>query len=61
MWNNLRVRLGQRSLIRLHTLHLKWMQYEMDSTRIIAEHLKTMSAIAREFKGARREISEEEH
>ena len=60
MWERLKVRFGQTSTTRLRTLHLKWMQYEMDSTRTRAEHLRTMSAMVRDLKAAGREISEEE-
>jgi len=60
MWDKLKVRFSQTSAMRLRTLHLKWMQYEIDSTHTIAEHLRTMSAMVRDFKAVGREISEEE-
>jgi len=60
MWDKLKVRFSQTSATRLCTLHLKWMQYEMDSTRTIAEHLQTMSAMVHDLKAAEREISKEE-
>jgi len=41
-------------------LHLKWIQHEMDSTRTIAKHLRTMSAMVCDLKAAGREISKDE-
>jgi len=56
----LRLGSAKTSTTKLHTLHLKWMQYEMDSTHTIAEHLRTMSAVVRDLKAAGLEISKEE-
>ena len=41
----LKIRFEQTSATRLSTLQLKWMQYTIDSSRSISEHLRTMSAI----------------
>jgi len=50
MWDKLRIRFGQTFVTRLRTMHLKWMQYEMDCTHTIAEHLRTISAMVRGLK-----------
>lgn len=56
-----KLRICFRNLVtRLHTLHLKWMQYQIDSTHTIAEHLRSISAIIHALKVAGLEISEEE-
>jgi len=31
MWDRLMIRFGQTLATRLHTLHLKWMQFELDA------------------------------
>jgi len=41
-------------------LHLKWMQYEMESTRTMVEHLWTIGAMVWDIKAAKWKISEEE-
>ena len=56
MWDQLRVRFGQTLVTTFRTLHLKWMQYEMDSTYTIVEHLRTMSAMVHDLKAAGQEI-----
>ena len=56
MWDNLRVRFSQTSDTRFRPLHLKWMWYETDSTRITAKHLRTMSAMVRDLNAAKQEI-----
>jgi len=57
MWDKRKARFGQISTTRIHALQLKWMQYEMESTCSIAEHVQTMSAMVRDLKAAGREIS----
>ena len=61
LYYELKIRFGQTSAMRLRTLHLKWLQYEMDSTSTIVEHLRTMSAMVCDLKAARREILEDKH
>jgi len=60
MWTQLNVRFGQTSGTRLRTLQLKWMQYTIDFSRSIFEHLRAMSAMVRDLKAAGQEVSEEE-
>jgi len=60
MWAQLKVRFGQTSATRLCTLQLKWMQYTINSSRSISEHLRIMSAMVRDLRAAGEEISEEE-
>ena len=60
MWDQLKIRFGQTSETRLHTLQLKWMNYKMDSSRTVVEHLRIMSGIVRDLKAAGKDISEGE-
>ena len=60
MWDQLKIRFGQTSETRLRTLQLKWIQYQMDSSRTMTEHLRIMSGIIRDLKAAGKEISEGE-
>ena len=60
MWDQLKVRFGQTSETRLRTLQLKWMNYKMDSSRTVVEHLRIMSGIVRDLKAAGKDISEGE-
>ena len=57
--DKLRIGVDQTSTTRLGTFHLKWILYEMDSTRTIVEHLQNMSVIVHDLKVVGREISEE--
>lgn len=50
MWTQLKVRFRQTSATRLCTLQVKWMQYTIDSSRSISEHLRTMSTMVRDLK-----------
>ena len=58
MWMQLKIRFEQTSATRLHTLQLKWMQYTIDSSRSISEHLRNISAMVRDLKAAGQEVSE---
>ena len=60
MWNQLKIHFGQTSETRLCTLQVKWMQYQMDSSHTMAEHLQIMSGIIRDLKAAGKEIFEGE-
>ena len=60
MWDQLKVRFGQTSETRLRTLQLKWIQYQMDSSHTMTEHLRIMSGIIRDLKAAGKEISKGE-
>jgi len=60
MWDQLKICFGQTSKTRLHTFQLKWIQYQMDSSRTMTEHLRIMSGIIRDLKAAGKEISEGE-
>ena len=60
MWDQLKIHFGQTSERRHCTLQLKWMQYEMDSSRTMAEHLQVMNGIIHGFKAAGKEISKGE-
>ena len=59
MWANLKIRFDQTSTTRLHTLQLKWMQYTIDSSHSISEHLRAMSAMVQDLRAARQDVSEE--
>ena len=59
MWAQLKIRFVQTSVTRLHTLQLKWMQYTIDSSHSISEHLRAMSAMVRDLRAARQDVSEE--
>jgi len=50
MRDKLKIRFGQTSEARLHTLQLKWMQYKMYFIRTMAENLRTMSAMICDLK-----------
>ena len=60
MRGKLKIRFIQTSATGLHTLHLKWVQYKIDTILTMDEHLRTMSAIVWDIKPRGREISEEE-
>lgn len=60
MWDQLKIRFGQTSETRLRTLQLKWMNYKMDPSRTVIEHLRIMSGIIRDLKAAGKDISEGE-
>ena len=60
IWDKLKFRLGQTFVTRFRTLHLKWVQYEIDTTRTMVEHLRTMSDLARDLKVAGRKIFDQE-
>lgn len=60
MRDQLKIHFGQTSKTRLHTLQLKWIQYQMDSSRTMTEHLRIMSGVIRDLKAAGKEISEGE-
>ena len=60
MWNKLKIHFRQTSETRLCTLLLKWMQYKMNSSRPMAKHLRTMSAMVHDLKIAGKDIYEVE-
>jgi len=60
MWDQLKICFGQTSETRLRTMQVKWMQYKMDSSRTMAEHLRIMGGIIRDLKAVGKEISEGE-
>ena len=60
MWARVKIKFGQTSATRLHTLQLKWMQYTIDFGHNISEHLRTISAMVRHLKVLGRDISDEE-
>jgi len=45
MWAQLKIRFGQTCATRLRTLWLKWMQYNINSSRGICKHLRTTSGM----------------
>ena len=60
MWDQLKIRFGHTSETRLCILQLKWIQYQMNSSHTMTEHLRIMSGIIRDLKVADKEISEGE-
>ena len=59
MWEQLKICFGQTSETRLRTLQLKWMQYQMHSSRTLTERLRIMIGIICDLK-AGKEISKGE-
>jgi len=59
MWDQLKICFGQTSEIGLHTLKLKWIQYKMDSSHIMADHLRIMSAMICDLRATDNEISKQ--
>ena len=45
---------------RLHTLNLKWMQYDIGSNSTMDEHLRAMGVMVRDLKTEGQDILEEE-
>ncbi|CAO2830762.1 unnamed protein product [Amaranthus hypochondriacus] len=60
MWDNLKDTFGKTSATRLRTLHLSWLQYKIDSSRSVPEHIRAMSAMLRDLGAGGIEISEYE-
>ena len=50
MYDKLSIRFGHTSMTRLRIVHLKGMQYKIDSIHTIAKHLQTMSAMVCHLK-----------
>ena len=60
MQDQLKICFGQTFEIRLRTLQLKCMQYIMDSSWTMAEHLRIMGGIIYDLKAIGKKISERE-
>ena len=60
MWDKLKTRFGETSTTRLRSLHLKWMQYRIDTTHTVAKLLQTMNTMVQDLKEVGYEISDEE-
>lgn len=60
MWDKLKITFGQTSATRLRALNLKWMDYTIDPSHNVTEHLRIMSAMVRDLKAAGRDVPDEE-
>ena len=60
MWDQLKIHFGQTSKTRLCTWQLKRIQYKMDSSRTMAEHLRIMCGVIYDLKVVGKEIYEGE-
>jgi len=59
-WDQLEIHFGQTFETRLRTLQLKCIQYKMDSSWIMAEHLRTMDGIICNLKAVGKDVYEGE-
>ena len=60
MWERLKVTFGQKSVIKLYALQLKFQQYVKDPKHSMAEHLREMGSLIRDLQTAGIILTDEE-